>query len=113
MSGIIFSNRLTKQQANYKNSLEIARLEKEKSEEVSGAKLSFFTEIAHEIRTPLTLIVGPLNDLLSTRKFDDQLKKSLQLMHKSAHNLLLLMDELLLFRKAESGKLPLLSYNFV
>jgi len=98
---------LTKQKANFKNSLKIARLEKEKTEQVSAAKLRFFTDIAHEIRTPLTLIAGPLNDLLSTRQFDAPLKKALELMQRNAYKLMTLMDELLLFRKAESGKLPL------
>jgi len=98
---------VTRKTANFRNSLEIARLEKENTEKVSAAKLRFFTDIAHEIRTPLTLIFGPLNDLLARRKFDEPTMKTLTLMQRSSRQLLSLMDELLLFRKSENGELPL------
>ena len=104
---ILFVVNYMRQKSKYQTSLQLAQLEKEKSEEITAAKLRFFTDIAHEIRTPLTLIVGPLNDMLASRRFDKGVNQSLTLMQKSATRLMSLMDELLLFRKAEAGRLPL------
>lgn len=104
---VFFVLNYLRQKSRYRSSLYLAQLEKEKSEEITAAKLRFFTDIAHEIRTPLTLIVGPLNDMLASRRFDKSVSQSLTLMQKSAIRLMSLMDELLLFRKAEAGRLPL------
>ncbi|MDC0584705.1 ATP-binding protein [Bacteroidales bacterium] len=99
--------RITRKQALYKSSVELARLEKKQAEHLNQAKLRFFTDIAHEIRTPLTLILGPIQDIMLKRKLDKDLQKSLSPVHKSTRKLMSLMDELLLFRKAEYGALPL------
>ncbi|MBD0404337.1 ATP-binding protein [Flammeovirga sp. EKP202] len=105
---------ITKRQALIQNSLRIAQIEKEKTEQLSQAKLHFFSDIAHEIRSPLTLIIAPLQEVLSYRTFDRPLQKSLEVMYRNASKLKNLMDELLLFRKAENEKitLQLSEYNF-
>ncbi|WP_282036304.1 hybrid sensor histidine kinase/response regulator transcription factor [Saccharicrinis aurantiacus] len=99
--------RITRKQALYKSSIALAKLEKKQAEEINQAKLRFFTDIAHEIRTPLTLILGPIKEIFASRKLDYELQHSLNTVHKSANKLTNLMDELLLFRKAENGALPL------
>ncbi len=78
-----------------------------KEKEINEHKLEFFTNISHEIRTPLTLIVGPLEDLIETEKDNPQLYRSLQPIKNNADRLMNLVTELLDFRKAESGKMPL------
>jgi signal transduction histidine kinase len=49
--------------------LEFDRLEKEKEKELNTAKLEFFTNISHELRSPLTLIIGPVEKLISKSRF--------------------------------------------
>lgn len=68
-----------------KQILEQQRLfEAEKEKELYGAKIDFFTEIAHEVRTPLTLIKGPLEDIMEMNA-DPKLEKNLHVIHKT-HN---------------------------
>ena len=80
----------------------LAQMETEKEKELIERKLSFFTYITHEFRNPLTLIINPAKDLLARRQSDEH-ADSLQLIHRNAQRLLSLVDQLLLFRKAESG----------
>ena len=77
----------------------------EKEKELNQRRLSFFTNIAHEFRTPLTLIINPVKDLLRRRgaSADDTEKEDLGIVLRNSTRLLSLVDQLLLFRKAESG----------
>lgn len=71
--------------------------------EIEEFKLQFFTSISHELRTPLSAILGPIESLL--RKTDKSSERHyLGLAQKNAKKMLRLVDELLDFRKAESGK---------
>jgi signal transduction histidine kinase/DNA-binding response OmpR family regulator len=81
--------------------------EKEKEKEIYHAKISFFTNIAHEIRTPLTLIKSPLEYILSNKTDENELKSNLQVMEKNTDRLLLLINQLLDFRKIESKSFSL------
>ncbi len=65
-------------------------------------KLRFFTNISHDLRTPLTLIITPLQTLLKDIK-DENLKKKLDVIHKNAQQLLGLINSLLDFRKLDAG----------
>lgn len=85
-----------------KESERLRVLESEKEKEIYNAKLAFFTEIAHEIRTPLTLISGPLESLLSVNDKDDFIQKNLKTMNKNTTQLLNLVNQLLDFRKINS-----------
>lgn len=76
-----------------------------KAEEANQAKLKFFTNISHEFRTPLTLIMGPLDDLLRLN-IEDRYRKDLKLIQKNALRLLRLINQLMDFRKIENGKMP-------
>ncbi|MBB6463157.1 ATP-binding protein [Flammeovirga kamogawensis] len=91
--------------------LKLANVEKEKEHELTEAKMNFFTNISHEIRTPLTLIHAPLEELLDENELPEKFKPRLQLINKNTNNLLLLINQLLDFRKMEDNKLSL-SYSF-
>ncbi|TKT87605.1 substrate-binding domain-containing protein [Dyadobacter frigoris] len=70
------------------------------------AKLKFFTNISHEFRTPLTLILAPVEDLLDNGKIKDSLvKQELNLIRKNAFRLLRLVNQLMDFRKIEGHKM--------
>lgn len=77
--------------------------EKERIEEVNKMKLRFFTNISHEFRTPLTLIIGQIEILLQLEKLSPSISKRLQRVHRNAMNLKFLITELLDFRKHEQG----------
>jgi signal transduction histidine kinase/ligand-binding sensor domain-containing protein/DNA-binding response OmpR family regulator len=92
----------------YKHDLMIKDLEKAKIEEINQVKLRFFTNIAHEFRTPLTLILGPLEKIMTSHNnIDAGLKKQLNIMGRNAGRLLRLINELMEFRKIEMGKVKL------
>lgn len=76
-------------------------------EEIHQLKLDFFTNISHEIRTPLTLIKAPVEELILNQNQDKQQKESLIQVKNNTDRLLRLVNELMDFRKAETGKLDL------
>ncbi|WP_291588774.1 two-component regulator propeller domain-containing protein [Bacteroides sp.] len=81
--------------------------EKERIEEVNRMKLRFFTNISHEFRTPLTLIIGQIDILLQLEKLSPSICKRLQRVHRNAMSLRYLITELLDFRKHEQGFMKL------
>ena len=83
---------------------EMERREREYDTELNNFKLEFFTNVSHELRTPLTLIVGPLTRILEDDKLTPALKKKMKGVMNNAHRLLVLINQLLEFRKIENGK---------
>lgn len=73
----------------------------EKERQIHNNRLEFFTSISHEFRTPLSLIINPVKDMLMREHHEDI--KELNIVHRNARRLLSLVDQLLLFRKADSG----------
>lgn len=71
-------------------------------QQINEMKLKFFTNVSHDLRTPLTLIITPLQTLLKDTT-DDSLKKKLEVMFKNAQQLLSLINSLLDFRKLDVG----------
>ncbi|MDR1518080.1 MAG: response regulator, partial [Dysgonamonadaceae bacterium] len=84
-----------------KNQLKINNLNQQKERELYKSKIDFFTNVAHEIRTPLSLIKGPLDVLLSDN-LSGNVRDNLQIMSKNTDRLLDLTNQLLDFRKTES-----------
>ena len=80
---------------------EMQRLNEEKEKEVREARLNFFTMIAHEIRTPVSLIIGPLEKIMKKGDASDDMK----VIDRNAHRLLELVNQLLDFRKVEQEML--------
>ncbi len=75
--------------------------------ELTQFKLNFFTNISHEIRTHLSLIIGPAEKLMLTGSDDPQDQSQLRTIKNNSESLLQLVNELMDFRKAETGHLPL------
>jgi ligand-binding sensor domain-containing protein/signal transduction histidine kinase/DNA-binding response OmpR family regulator len=84
-----------------KNRRKIKLLENEKEKEIYQAKIEFFTNVAHEIRTPLTLIKGPLEKIINTPISIPTVTDNLKIMEKNTQRLLDLTNQLLDFRKTE------------
>lgn len=76
-------------------------------EEATQAKLVFFTNISHEFKTPLSLILGPVESLLTDTKLTAQQRELLFLIQKNSHRLLHLISEVIEFRKLENGKMQM------
>ena len=85
-----------------KTKLHIAEIDKEKSEELIQTKLRFFTNIGHEFRTPLTLIMTPLSTLIH-QSTNESLKQKLASIYRNTEDMLGLINQLLDFRKLEMG----------
>lgn len=88
-------------------SLEFERKEKRRIEELNEAKLQFFSNISHEFRTPLTLIVVQIEMLLHKNQFAPTVYNGLLKVHRNALRLRDLVSELLTFRKLEQGQVQL------
>lgn len=89
-----------------KHSLAMERVTKEHQEQVMQWKLMFFTNISHEFRTPLTLILGQL-DLLARQEIPAVIKDYLMSIRRNAMRLRDLVNELIDFRKQEQGCMSL------
>ncbi len=106
--GLLYGVRkITKLRAEFRHSLELERIEREKLEEVNRLKLQFFTNISHELRTPLTLIISPLEQLLAEQTGNRKLHKTFTRMHFNANRLLNMINQLLDIRKSEAGLMKL------
>ncbi|NRF41490.1 substrate-binding domain-containing protein [Pedobacter foliorum] len=79
----------------------------EKAQAATEAKLNFFTNISHEFRTPLTLILSPLEDLLKNEKVKATAGNNLTLIYKNVYRLLRLVNQLMDYRKIEHKQFKL------
>ncbi|WP_139959230.1 hybrid sensor histidine kinase/response regulator transcription factor [Flavicella sediminum] len=99
------------QHEKLKQRLLYEQLDKERLDTINQGKFRYFTNISHEFRTPLTLIAGPLEHIISMNKDADN-TKYLAIIQKNTKRLLSLVDQLITFRKAEQGHVKLkLSQN--
>lgn len=90
-----------------KNQLTLSKLARQQENKLADFKERLFTNISHEFRTPLTLILGPLDDLLQRKKFEVPVEKSIRLIQKQSKRMLRMVNQLLDFQKAEAGSLKL------
>ncbi|MEI6555157.1 MAG: two-component regulator propeller domain-containing protein [Paludibacter sp.] len=90
-----------------KVSLDYEKKEKEQIEGLNQSKLRFFTNISHEFRTPLTLIISQIESLLQSTSLQSSMYSRLLSIHKNAHRMGKLINELLDFRKQEQGFLQI------
>lgn len=90
-----------KKQERLKYEIKLTHLESEKEKKIIEKQVSFFTNIAHEFRSPLTLIIDPLKKAINNKSGETDIN-DLTTAHRNARRLLSLVDQLLLFRKADS-----------
>lgn len=102
-----FLYRYWTQRARMSRQLAMEKFEHEKEQELYQSKINFFTNVAHEIRTPLTLIKGPLTDILQKESQDAEERENLNIMDQNVTRLLNLTNQLLDFRKTERNGLKL------
>lgn len=114
--GLIVKMYWTKHRMNTELSNQKEQLEKQRDqlinlskqlEEATHAKLVFFTNVSHDFRTPLTLVAGPVEQLLADSSLKEKQRSLLKIAHKNVSILLRLVNQILDFRKYENGKMEL------
>jgi signal transduction histidine kinase/ligand-binding sensor domain-containing protein/CheY-like chemotaxis protein/AraC-like DNA-binding protein len=115
---VFLINRTSLKQERLQNAARMEHLSRVQEHEMNEYKLRFFTDISHELKTPLTLIQGPLEELISTdfnNLSQSFFTKRIHLIYSSASKLIFLLNQLLEFRKVEVGKMELKAsaYNVV
>ena len=103
---LVFARKQVINRERLHNRMEFEHLELEKAREIDQMKSRFFTNISHEFRTPLTLLLGPVNEMLSQASETGE-KNRLKMMQRNTRQLLNLVNQLLDLSKLEAGKLKL------
>jgi signal transduction histidine kinase/ligand-binding sensor domain-containing protein/DNA-binding response OmpR family regulator len=93
--------------ARLQNKALLERVQREKDAEINNLKIKFFINISHEIRTPLSLILAPLEKLVRSAEPSQEIKRNLDIMYGNALRLFNLINQLLDFRKIETGNVHL------
>lgn len=101
-AAIIAFRRFSHNQARKKNEVKLERLKNQREQEFYNHKIEFFTTMAHEIRTPLSLIIAPLEKLMNAENWKPEIKEQLTIMDENSERLLNLVNQLLDFRRIES-----------
>ncbi|TGV02586.1 hybrid sensor histidine kinase/response regulator transcription factor [Flavivirga rizhaonensis] len=102
--GIIFS---IKSYYQLQSKERIAVKGQKELEAVNKLKLQFFTNISHDFKTPITLILNPIEEILESKNINDSLKPKLKIIERNANSLLRLVNQLMEFRKIEVGETKL------
>lgn len=105
---LLYANfRYFRRRLKNKEQRNIERMNKEKEKEIYDSKINFFTNIAHEIRTPVSLIKAPLECIIGSNDGSDETKDNLQVIARNTDRLLELINQLLDFRKIEAQNYPI------
>lgn len=102
IGGIWLLRRIEMQRIRRKNQINMERRRNREEQEFYRQKVDFFTAMAHEIRTPLSLIIAPLEKLLASGGWNPSVRKQLEVMDENSGRLLKLTNQLLDFRRMES-----------
>ena len=89
---------------HYDNALRLERMERKNQEILTNKKIDFFSNISHELKTPLTLILSPLKMMIKDRTFPEEHLDQLKIVTKNAQRMLSIIDELITFSKIEEGQ---------
>ncbi|WP_298338958.1 two-component regulator propeller domain-containing protein [uncultured Algibacter sp.] len=100
---LYFLLKILKSRTKLKHDLQLEYIETERTKQANKNKLEFFTNISHEFRTPLALILGPLNQILEDYRGSSKMYKKLMVIENNASHLLHLINRLMDFRKFESN----------
>ena len=104
---LYFFNQYTLIEAREKGRITFESMQYEREHELNELKSLFFTNITHEFRTPLTLILGPAGELLKSKELQKNSLRQAELIQRNAQRLLRLVNQLMEFRKVEKGKMEL------
>ncbi|MCC6459765.1 MAG: response regulator [Saprospiraceae bacterium] len=108
IAGVVYwYRRMELARVELKNQVKFETLRREKTEEVERMKVRFFTHISHELKTPLTLILSPLEDLLKGKLPPADTHDIYAVMHRNANRLHQLINQILILRKTEEGLMKL------
>lgn len=94
-------------QAKIRHNLLLEKRLRKQEHDLHEERIKFFTNISHELRTPLTLLINPLEDMLTRESSATPHGRKLNAMYRSANRILNLVNNLLEFRKTETGDLRL------
>jgi signal transduction histidine kinase/ligand-binding sensor domain-containing protein/DNA-binding NarL/FixJ family response regulator len=94
---------IIKKRLSQQKSLLIERLLHKEQENIHEAKLRFFTNIAHELYTPITLIYGPCEKILEDKNTTEYIRKYVKIIRSNAERMKQLISELMEFRKIVTG----------
>jgi signal transduction histidine kinase/ligand-binding sensor domain-containing protein/CheY-like chemotaxis protein/AraC-like DNA-binding protein len=98
---LLYNNR---KRTERRHQRKMQQLHAEKEKEIHEARMKFFTFIAHEIRTPLSLIIGPLEKITeNSSSLPETVRGALNVIERNSRRLYTLVDQLLDFQKAEQG----------
>jgi signal transduction histidine kinase/DNA-binding response OmpR family regulator/ligand-binding sensor domain-containing protein len=86
-----------------RNQIALSNLRNEKEKEINELKLIFFTDVAHEFKTPLSLVIGPLNELISGSLTKEHKEFCYKILSRNTNRMMNLVNQLLDFRKINSG----------
>lgn len=98
---------ILKSKTKLKYQLELEQIKADEVEKINNSKIEFFTNLSHEFRTPLTLITGPLQQILEDYRGSSQMFKRLKVIENNANQLLNLIGRLMDFRKYEKKLMTL------
>lgn len=99
-----YTVRIMRNRIQLKHALHLREMEKEKADELNHAKLQFFTNITHELLTPLTILRASVDDL---KMIAPDYQQQYGVMNNNINRLIRLLQQILEFRKAETGNLKL------
>ena len=104
---ILFLNRTYKRRIRLQEQVKYEQKRVEYVEKINQSKMRFFTNISHEFRTPLTVIIGNSENLIRTSGLNPAIYNKILSIHKASTQLNELISELLDFRKQEQGQMEL------
>jgi len=100
-------NVYSKKTERLKNELKFESLSHAKDQELAQKQLSFFANISHEIKTPLTMIMAPIERMIEMNIGNNKVQNQLMMMQRNGERLIRLINQLLDKRKLESGHMHL------
>ncbi|RNC64115.1 hybrid sensor histidine kinase/response regulator transcription factor [Proteiniphilum sp. X52] len=104
ITGILFLFHFLREKERRKNEEKIASIRSEQEKEMYRSKIEFFTNVAHEIRTPLSLIIAPAEQVIeASGAMPDTITENLDIIKSNSQRLLTLVNQLLDFSKIEKG----------
>ncbi len=92
-----------KEKIDIENRLLYEKKNREQEHELNEEKIRFYTNITHELRTPMTLIIGPLEELIQDRNLPDKIAGKIKSINRVANRLLRLVNQILEFRNSETS----------